>query len=179
MHMFFIFLLPFCFALTSCLARDQGCQAGYKAINSYAKKMHKTEKWDLRSIGGFFDNNIGSLALSFTAYKEVDVAEARRMIVDGIENFLISVNQNEKTRHLLTHYPFTYNDIDFGIVFEPEKEGLVVHTAIVNNEICYWTVDPQKEGNNHVILHSEPYEEAYKIVMGKELPQAAVEKEPS
>lgn len=160
--------------------------AGCKTISSYAKKMHKKAHWNLEGFGGSFNDDIKNLDLSFGIQKYVDIKEARHLAVEAIDGFLDFVNHDSKTCKYLSHRPFNYKDIKFSFSFDGEDgdhagNGYIACVSLLKDQLIYCVYDPTKpsDGNPLEIIHEEPYEEAYKIVMGKELPQAAAEKEPS
>jgi|JI9StandDraft_1071089.scaffolds.fasta_scaffold117587_2 hypothetical protein len=58
---------------------------------------------------------IKTLGLSFIYYDQIDIPQARNLIISGINEYLDGINSNLELRPYLDHWPFTANDIEFDI----------------------------------------------------------------
>jgi hypothetical protein len=79
--------------------------------------------------GGGCMDNIHCLALSCNYHKEVDIEEARKLLVEAGIIFLKTANENEKARPYLANFPFGLKNIELrfflqrkgGSEFGPKK----------------------------------------------------------
>ncbi|HEY5236526.1 MAG TPA: hypothetical protein VIJ14_10135, partial [Rhabdochlamydiaceae bacterium] len=157
--------------LASCSEKCPAGDAGYSVIRSYAKESKKNELWHCTSIGGGFDyDRIRTLATSFEIDDpEVNIDEARVFFVNALEGFLTTINNDPNARPYLAHYPFTCNDVRFGVSF-PYNTPLftsnvnVAYVSIIYGKIYYRSYD--KEADKLTDLCNEDYSEALKIVQG-------------
>ncbi len=154
---------------TSCSEKCPAGEAGYALIQSYAKKIKETEHWYCDGVGGGFDyDRIRVLGTGFEIDNpEVSVDEARVFFVKALEGFLDEINNDLKARPYLVHYPFTCDDVRFGISF-PFNSPLfisdvnVASVTIINGKIYY---DSYNKATGKLIdLYEEDYSEALKIV---------------
>ena len=72
--------------------------------------------------GGGCMYNIRMLALSCDYYKEIDIEEARKLLVQAGILFLKTANENEKARPYLANYPFAVKNIELRF-FIAKKNG--------------------------------------------------------
>ncbi len=80
-----------------------------------AKKLRKEKDLCLIGTGAQMMYEIEMLAMSFNYYKEVDVEQARELVVYATETYLDAINSNEKIRPYLANYPFTAKNIEIRI----------------------------------------------------------------
>ena len=135
-----------------------------------AKKLQKKKNLVLAGTGGQMMYDIEMLAMSFNYYQEVDLENARELIVYAMNEYLADINNSEKIRPYLSTYPFTSKNIDITIFFygpdryklPPEKIGLVAsHHGVIE----YYT----RLDRDHPICE-ESYDEALSkvdVVHGK------------
>lgn len=155
--------------LASCSEKCPAGDAGYAVIRSYAKESKKNELWHCTSIGGGFDyDRIRTLATSFEIDDpKVNIDGARVLFVNALEEFLTTINKDPQARPFLAHYPFTYNDIEFGLSF-PYNTPLftskvnIAYVSIIYGKIYYRSYDKETERLTHI--YKEDYSEALKIV---------------
>ena len=154
----------------SCTRTLPHAKAGYKSIHSHIDTMENSEDWLGSSIGGsFYDGDIKQLIVNFyVKTEEFNIEYARSLIVKGIETFLSSINENDQLIPHLNHFPFTYNDLDYGIsVYTPEWKWLG-YVFLVNGRLCFYEVN---EFDNLDKVHEEPYPKAlHKIKAGLAVP---------
>ncbi|MCB1072272.1 MAG: hypothetical protein KDK96_04125 [Chlamydiia bacterium] len=118
--------------------------------------------------GGSFMEKINSVFLSFSTFdKEYDVDQTRVLMVNCVEEYLLRINEDEKVRPYLNHFPFSSSGIEFQIAFyeRPSKRvkfGFIGLVGIVNRKIYYCSYDHEKK--QLVDICEEPYEEALKKV---------------
>ncbi len=108
-------------------------------------------------------DQIKMLALAFHYYKEVDIREARELLVTAATKFLNIINSNEEIRPYLDIYPFKPENIQItiylknpdGSKFAPEKLCVV---SMVNGILEYEAKNP--ETLRLLTICKEPYEQA-------------------
>lgn len=152
-------LLP----LVSCYKSCPEGKAAQTAIISYSKEVLDKHGWVLFGLGGSYYDNIVKLDLSFICDKNVDMNEARRLVILGANSFLDKINQDEKIKPYLNHYPFTSNDLTFSFSFENEKsEESISSVFLIKGKVCYFVEN--KNTSISKIIHREAYEDALKIL---------------
>jgi hypothetical protein len=167
--------------LTSCTSQyseaDAGADAAYNAINAYGEKAAKNHDWELFGIGGSFYDHVRKLNLSFSVYQEVDITEARKMIVTGVEELLKDANANKKLIPYMIQHPFTYENLRFSIsLLDPTTErhfpsGAIAHVSLQNGRVYYSITDETNQWLKD--KYEESYPETYKIVTGHDLPNSS------
>ncbi|HEY2809944.1 MAG TPA: hypothetical protein VGJ00_00925 [Rhabdochlamydiaceae bacterium] len=109
----------------------------------------------------------GNFALSFQYRKEIDVNEARELIVDTGAKFLREINKNKKIRYFFSHYPLRIVDIELEICMNgPKNEdfGLekLSYLTLRHGLITYFDRDPQFRRLK--IINIESFEEAVELL---------------
>ena len=139
-----------------------------KITSKFAKKM-KAEK-GLRCIGtgGGMMTDIQRMAISFQYFHEVNLDEARELLVSVVQEYLKAINGSKEVRPYLHEYPFRFEDIEIMIwIKEPNGNdvplGKIAQITVSRGVVIYYSYkyDP---GNSYQTLHRETYEEAVKIV---------------
>ena len=113
-------------------------------------------------------HDVEEVSLSFIAYQRATIEQARKLEVEVTEKLLKRVNEHEKIRPFLREYPFKAGRIKIMIAFEKSEntyytDGSVVLVFQARNKLFY---DQANKDEELVDLYEEPYEEAYRIVMG-------------
>lgn len=145
--------------------------AGYEAISDYSEKVHKEYQWDLRGLGGIFGDQIKKFNLDYETIKEVDVQEARRLLVMGVEGLLADINDGKLAPLPLVELPFTYEKLLFGLSFT-NPEGFFVapphiyYALLIDGHIAYRINTPKQSTR----VHKETYEQALEIVKQENAP---------
>jgi hypothetical protein len=116
-----------------------------------------------RGVGAQMMDQIKMLALAFGYYKEVDIEEARELLVYAGRVFLGIINENEQIRPLLDNYPFKPENIQIQIVLQKPNgsevsPGKLCIVTMRNGILNYKTDSP--EGYTLLTTHEETYEEA-------------------
>jgi len=164
--------------------------------NSFVREMEKEWK-DLYCIGsgGRMPHNVEEIEVLFVVNRKVDVEEARKIEVYGIQKLLNKINSHKKIRPFLKEYPFNTSRVDVSLSFQTKNseyyyEGSVATVFLAKNKIFYRTAEKRKRMTmpgldcrdmNNIIeipskeviedelipLFEEPYEDALKIVQDK------------
>lgn len=161
----FLFIgLFFC----SCSERCYHCDLGKAIIFEHAKEMEKAYPCFLGGYGGsFFDKHVNELDVNLTYSQEVNIEIARSLMINGVEQFLKSVNNNQSIRAYLVHYPFTYKDLIYSMDFFSETgdfvpEHFVAYVSLVKGNIYYSIYNKKTKMLDD--LAQEPYLEALEKV---------------
>ena len=118
-------------------------------------------------IGESVDGKIRMLGLSFECHRQLEKAEARRLLLTCVEDFLKDINSDDKLRPHLRNIPFTDKDIRFSIHFS-YPDGNDVHTPLIcsafvsRGTVFFSTLDPHDPYKFY--NENETFEEAVRIV---------------
>lgn len=143
-------------------------QIAVKVINETAKTIEK--KYKFHPIGTAMSGmgKFRSLGIEFQVRGALSKNEARKIIIDCIDKFLLNINSNEKLKPFLSNYPFKpenisivlYIDDSFGReLFHPE----VSIVGYADDRLTYKTLDPENE-YRFKDSYDETYEEAFQLV---------------
>jgi hypothetical protein len=80
-----------------------------------AKQLQQEDNLILVGTGGRMMHDIQMMAMSFDIYHEVDLNEARELLVHAVEKYLLAINSDEKIRPYLHEYPFNAKNIEIRI----------------------------------------------------------------
>ncbi len=114
-------------------------------------------------IGSGMMDQIRMLALGFHYYKEVDINQARELLMAAGTLYLNTINAKEEIRPFLQNYPFQAKNVEIRIFLqkpngsEPEAEALTV-AAMVDGILQYAVRIAETGGFN--IIYRETFEEA-------------------
>ena len=164
-------LLLMCAFFSSCSERCYHCDLGYALIFEHSKKMQQIYESKLSTIGGsFFGNHVNELFVTLSHHQAVDVDQARSMMIKGIDEFLSSINSDQKIRVFLRHYPFSYQDIEYSMDFlSPDghflTNGSIAYVSLVKGTVYYDVYD--ENAQKLVDYFEEPYLEALEKVLKK------------
>lgn len=122
--------------------------------------MHGTKKFQMLYCG-------------FQYNKEIDIEEARRLLLTAGNLFLREVNQDEKIRPFLGHHPFKPENIELDIFLKnsdgAELESEKLHViSMRRGELEYMKHDSTTRFLK--TLHSETYEEAMSKLNASPMP---------
>jgi len=132
--------------------------------NKTAKKLQKEKGLVLIGTGGQMMNDIQMMAMSFDLYREVNLEEARELLVFIVQKYLKNINKTEEIKPYLHEDPFTVGNIEIRIwLHNPDGSDLA------SEKIRYISVLEGKFKCRSELLgrrpfHEESYEEAVKIV---------------
>ncbi len=134
-----------------------------KMMVEFSNEMLQEEKFHLSRYGGGLRHDIKMVSLGYRAKRHATVEEARELFIKYSQKLLKRINEDEKMRPFLNQYPFTENNIEFGLSFfqKNQKEftdGSVSYVFLVRGKIFYCRYDGEK--NQLVDLLVEPYQDA-------------------
>ncbi len=125
-----------------------------------AKKLEEQKKLYLIGTGGRMMHDIQAMHMNFQFFHEVDLEEARELIVYALREYLSDINNNEEVRPYLHNYPFTAKNVEIRIFISgPDRHELppekIVYVSSRNGILRYYI----RADDDHPI-HQETYEEA-------------------
>lgn len=128
-----------------------------------AKKLQTEKNLILIGTGGSMMDGVEKLAMSFHYYKEIELAEARNLIVKAITEYLSGINNNQALRPYLVNYPFEAKNLEIRIwILNPDgsdpKVGKLEFISARKGVLKYYV--EQQDSIRGKIIHTETYEEA-------------------
>ncbi|PCI76478.1 hypothetical protein COB21_04300 [Candidatus Aerophobetes bacterium] len=139
----------------------------HKITDDTAKKLAKEKNLVLIGTGGGMMHDIQMMAMSFNFYHEVNLQEARELVVYAIREYLSDINSNEKVRPYLHNYPFTAKNVEVRIfLYEPDRNtlppGKIHCISATHGSISYYVRGSEKYSRKNIC--EETYEQALKMV---------------
>ncbi len=106
-----------------------------------------------------------SLGFQLRRKKPFDIKEARRLIIDCMDEYLTAINQSEKTLGpYVTHFPFSNKDIEIGIFFSDNEGGTVydpdISVVSAYDGILYYRTNAPEHRYRYKMKYDETYLEA-------------------
>ena len=124
----FLFLFMFVSVFGCSSFRDQTPdyeKIADKITNRTAEKLKKEKKLTLIGIGGRMMDDIQMMAMSFNYYQEVNLEQARELLIYVINEYLSDINNNQDVRPYLHEYPFTSKNVEIRIfIYGPDRTEL-------------------------------------------------------
>jgi hypothetical protein len=138
----------------------------------FIKQMEKEFQLSCSGTGQCMPKKLEGICVSFDAYREGTLEEARKIEIIGTEKLLKLINDHEKIRPFLSHYPMTHEGADVSIGFIKKSYKLFPYGTVAfvcqgKGKIHYHARDAKVD--YLVKLKEETYEEAYEIVKQQNL----------
>jgi hypothetical protein len=148
------------------------CQEVAKLDSQVASRLN--QKWGLSvcSYGGHFGQGIQSIDPGFVLNRIVKVDEARKILLDAIQEYEMTINQDISMRPYLLEYPFDLKRLTLSIRFRSMPMSqygteYVSYALFLNGKLSYSAQDDTGEFNKYTdVKPDESYEEALKINAG-------------
>ncbi|WP_420421710.1 hypothetical protein [Simkania sp.] len=84
-----------------------------------AKTLSKKYQLDPVGSGGSMMHDVKKLFLSFNCYHPLSIDESRELVINCVNEYLKSVNENKEVRPFLHNFPFNEQNIELAIfIFE-------------------------------------------------------------
>ena len=172
MNLIRLFLLIVLGLITSsCQQFQEECREDLVMIHNIMNDhiRHMKDEYQIKAImsGGGFMDDINKVGFGFSCTEKGSIELARKLIVYGTEKLLKEINDSEEIRPYLHNFPFTAENIRYGVTFFDEnfkiQQKVVAHALLMIGTISY-SIDgpPEKPGYQDVL--EETYEEALEIV---------------
>ncbi len=169
------FLLFICICLTGCMGINS-VEDGYtkysnKITEQYLNQICQNEKFCPVGRGGTNSNGKQAVFLILETIGYHDIASARQLCVEMEEEFLKLLNNSREIRPYLLRYPSGIDAFKITIGFKQPQGSFVQppylgQVTVFEDEIYYYVDNHERKIFTRI--YSEPYEEGYKIVYGKE-----------
>lgn len=170
----YLILLVLFGVLISCMNNSESSDEdtlSNQMIFKFGERMRKKYNTPLIGFGGAAKDGEGTtiLAASFNAYRgPVQKDEARKMILDYLDEFLADINANEKLRPYLATYPFTAKNVDLEIYYS-DPDGYefydpYIGVVSINEGIVYYRTYDKEDKTPFKSKTKETYEEALEII---------------
>ena len=171
---FIAFLIPF----TSCSSGRKTIKEPIygkyvdEIVNSYLSYIKKQYGLECFGMGGGFRYNVNKISLYLqTNPQKIDIEKARVLLVNCIEDLLKRINQDEKIRPYLEHYPFTAKGISISIIFcdyfsKQLPKDLLAKIFSIEGNIYYYNYNQEKKESKW--FYKESYSDALKKVKESE-----------
>ncbi|WP_420421708.1 hypothetical protein [Simkania sp.] len=134
-----------------------------------AKKLSRKYQLDPIGSGGSMMHDVEMLALSFNCYRSLSINESRELVINCVNEYIKSINENEDIRPYLHDYPFSAQNIQIKIFFFGDENFQKIPPGKINvvstgkKRVRYYT-DSDEDEYKLETLHQETYEEALRIV---------------
>ena len=87
-----------------------------RVVITYATKMRNENDLTLEDSKVYYTYKAHSIKLVFSSQKNYGICEARELLVDVVEGFLKSINEEVVLYDQLSNYPFTANNLEVYII---------------------------------------------------------------
>jgi hypothetical protein len=136
-----------------------------KITVSTAKKLKEEKGLILIGTGGRMMEDIEMMSMGFEYHEDVDIDQARKLLIDSAAEYLSKINADEKIRPYLHNYPFTRENIKIEIYFRdtdntkssPEKVNIA---ATSDGRFSYYVRDESSLRT----IKEESYEDAIQAI---------------
>ncbi len=155
--------------ITSC-AKASSKEALVKEITKeYEKQECKKHGLLLVGSGSAIPDQIHAFILHFFSYQKLNQDEARKLVVDLVNELILKVNQNEKIQKYLINTPFNEKNYELliSIVDSNNKtiaEPYVGEIIMRKGEIIYFFIEKSEKIPKDFTTTKETYEEALRKV---------------
>ena len=156
--------------LTLIACQTSHSDLAHSEMTTYAKKASKEKGLVLEGMGGAMMGDIQELEMIFVSAHHSSLAEARKLMVSTIEEFLIQINSNPQIRPHLHTYPMTAHNLSLSISFRDSQNNYpppeyIALTFIANGNIVY----ARRVNDRFCDHYKEPIEEAFALVKAETL----------
>ena len=143
-----------------------------KIANGITYRVGKQLKKDINlqyvGGGGGMMDSIRMMAMSFQLFHEVDLPEARRILVCATTEYLNAINDSKRVRPYLRNYPFKVENIEIMIWVQTANNRDVAPDEIAfmssDNGILIYKIVENRTPYTSKEIHQETYQEALKII---------------
>ena len=96
-----------------------------------AEKLKEQKNLYLVTTGRVTKDDIRMMLMGFHLYQEVDLKEARELLIYAVNEYLLDINNNEEVRPCLHEYPFTAKNVEIRIwIYKPDSIKISYISAI-------------------------------------------------
>lgn len=133
--------------------------------NNIAEEIKNKYDLELIGIGGSMpDCVLHYFTLSFAVQKNVNLDEARRLILNVAHEYLDLINNNVEIKYYMLQYPFDEKNVDIAIFFKNPDNTSVQHPYISIASFCegklWYMTHNDREKLTYKTKFNETYQEA-------------------
>lgn len=151
--------------LISCSHNSSTADQVYAFMGQYSDEVEEKYGWKLMGLGGWFDDKINKISLDYYNYQKATLAQAREILLSGINELLVKANNCEILKDRIKSNRLTYKELKYGIAFlQPSGKFVTeeyIASAYLQDEIIYYSI---YKDDRLIHIHEEPYEDSLKIV---------------
>jgi hypothetical protein len=129
--------------LVSCSARDPEMETYHRFLNTCSKQISKEYRLHCYGAGGSVPDKVCIVELFFESNQQMNIQQARRLIIPIAEKMIDDLNADEKLRPYLKDYPATYKNIGaviaFKVIHPDERDSECIKSVFIGqiNTILY------------------------------------------
>jgi hypothetical protein len=163
-----------CLCLTGCVSNGKTGKEHTKIVDritaKYVRKA-RDEGFVISATGGGMMGDIRHIRLELDTVANLEIPQVREIIVRKEEELLDMLNADREVRPYLHVYPCGIEIFRLGIGFSDPAGSFaelpyIAYATVLVGRVNYSIFDQDKRRLDKV--YDEPYEEAYRIVFGKE-----------
>ena len=133
-----------------------------------AQKLKKEKGVVCIGTGGGMMGNIYNMHMGFQFFHEVDLQEARKLLVSVIDEYLYEINSSTRVRPYLCEYPYTVKGIEISIwIQKPNGSDVpldeIDYISAIDGVLTYYLCNAPEDYKRRSI-HQEIYEQAVEII---------------
>jgi hypothetical protein len=141
-----------------------------KTTGRTAEKLKKEKRLILIGIGGRMMDDIQMMAMSFNYYQEVNLEQARKLLIYVINEYISDINNDQDVRPYLHEYPFTSKNVEIRIfIYGPDRRKLppekIGYISSIDGVLEYYT----RADDDHPICRETYAEALSEIAFSQEL----------
>jgi len=126
--------------------------------NKVATQLKNEKKLFPIGTGGQMMDQIEMLALSFDYYGEIGIEEGRELLLGAINEFVATVNADERIQPYLKKFPFEPKNIEIRIFLRNSTPGKLCVLSAIDDVLEYDIRDPKTDRLKSV--YDETFQEA-------------------
>ncbi len=166
-----IYFILYCL-FTACTSLSYEISEDEKIVNKItsetARKLKREKKLYLVGTGGRMMHEVEMMYMGFDFFKEINLNEARELLIYAINEYLYAINNNEEIRQYLITYPFTAKNVEIGIwVRKPDGDlpdlDKIYYISAIDGVLSYYLDLP--ETYSRQLIWEETFAEAQRITL--------------
>ena len=136
-------------------------------------KLEEKYAYIVRDTAGRIAGKIHDCSFECDKIAEVDINDARILLMDSVEHSLNAFNNDENLKPHMVNYPFTEKNIGFGICFV-DKQGYrisskhIARAVLIRDTIFYSVYD--SDNDKLIDVYKESYEDSLAFFKNKKSP---------
>jgi hypothetical protein len=164
LQIFLFGLLAFC--TCACRYKNSDYEALVDEVTTEtAYQLMREDQLYIIGTGGGLMREIHRISMDFQCLQEMDLMQAREVLVSALEKYLSNINNSDKVRPYLHNYPFQIKDIEIAIFFmKPNRDDRPFNTIRVasasRGRLEYDAHGKKNPYSTYFIVCEETYEEA-------------------